>query len=181
MAVVRTKRDKEQELLSKNILTLFVEDFARLFGTELERFPSEILKIIQTRDFRYVKLEGEKRGEIILGIKKRIQSGDFWVSGLDKKDRWEKGWGENLEEYKKTRDLAKLIPKYVRPHQILRLDGEYIQPLDVDFEYNVVDVWRRWVLLEYLKTVGTIYEFGCGSCQHIPVLAEIFPKKKRED
>ncbi len=162
----------------KSVCKLLAADFARLFGIQQKEFPPEILRIIQTRDFRYSKIRGSKRGEVIAGIAKRIQDGDFWISGPDKKDRWERGWGENLEEYGKTGDLANLIPAYIRPNQILRLDHEYIQPLVPDFEYNVVDVWRRWVFLEYLKGVDAIYEFGCGSCQHLPALVELFPEKK---
>lgn len=162
----------------KNTYSLYVKDFARLFGIRPDEFSLEILELIRTRDFRYTRLEREERAAFITSLRKRIEDGNFWVSGSDKKDRWERGWGENLEEYRKTGHMSKLIPKYIRPNQTLRLDHEYIRPLDLEFEYNVVDVWRQWVFGEYLKDVSSIYEFGCGSCQHVVVLAKLFPKKK---
>ena len=178
MAADKKKLDKKQKLRAKNISTLFVEDFARLFGIRPDEFSPEILRIIRTRDFRYTPLQGEERSAFIDAFRKRIADNDFWVSGSDKKDRWETGWSENLEEYRATSDISKLIPKYVRPNQILRLDYEYIKPFDVSFEFNIVDVWRQWVFGKYLASVDVVYEFGCGSCQHIVALAKRFPEKK---
>jgi hypothetical protein len=49
------------------------------------------------------------------------------------KDRWEKGWGENLEAYKRSGDIADLRPKYIRTGQPLRLNGKFVMPGDDTF------------------------------------------------
>ena len=115
---------------------------------------------------------------MIRDIVRRIVSGDFWISGGDKRPIWEQGWSENLEEYEKTKDLFALRPKFLQAKKVLRLGGEYIEPKSPHFEFDLVDVFRRWVFRKHLSGVKAIYEFGCGSCQHLPVLAELFPDKE---
>ncbi|PIR87252.1 MAG: hypothetical protein COU11_01330 [Candidatus Harrisonbacteria bacterium CG10_big_fil_rev_8_21_14_0_10_49_15] len=149
-------------------------DFAKMFGIKIEELPSSALKIIREKDFRYEKLKGAQRDEILLTVVKRIISGNFWVSGQDKKDIWEKGWSENLATYNKTLASEGLIPKFIQSHPALRLNGEYIRPLESDFEFNFADVYRQWAFQTFFSDVKAIYEFGCGSGQHLVSLAEVF-------
>ena len=159
-------------------LTLTVEDFARLFGTTVDDIPSVCHEMIRERDFRYEKLDPVERDQVAAKVLKRIDSGEMWVSGPDKQDVWERGWSENLQEYEETHSLSALTPKFIGPNKVLRLDGDFTRPLDPDFEFNFVDILRHWAFRKYFKDIRTIYEFGCGSCQHLPVLAEIFPGKE---
>jgi len=159
-------------------LTLTLDNFALLLGTTIEDIPFDCCENIKKEDFRYRKPDSTERDYILLNILKRINSGDMWVSGSDKKYIWEKGWTENAQEYKKKRDVSALMPKFLQSRKILRLNREYIQPLDHKFEFNVIDVYRRWAFQKYFKDVKAIYEFGCGSCQHFPVLAELFLEKE---
>ncbi len=162
----------------KNILMLDSENFAEIFGIKINELPPDSLKIIREKDFRYEKVNSLSRDKVILSILKRINTGDFWVSGKDKKDVWEKGWSENLETYEKTKNINDLTPKFLKPNQVLRLNGEYIKPADQNFEFNFVDVYRRWAFQTFLKDVEKIYEFGCGSCQHLITLKKIFKDKE---
>jgi hypothetical protein len=160
------------------ILSLTSKDFARLLGTTTDDIPAECLKIISKRDFRYQKLSTDSRDQILNQILQEIDSGKKWVSGPEKQAIWEKGWSENLKDYEDSKDITALTPKFLTNKTVLRLGRDYIQPLSVDFEFNFVDVYRRWAFSKYLKDAQSIYEFGCGSCQHLPVLAELFPDKK---
>jgi hypothetical protein len=123
-------------------------------------------------------LDTTERDRVLVSILKRLASGDLWISGPDKQGIWEEGWSDNLEEYEKVRDVTVLTPKFIRPNQVLRLNHDYVQALDPNFEFNFVDVLRHWTFRKYLQGVKAIYEFGCGSCQHLPVLAELFPEKE---
>ena len=158
-------------------LILTLNDFARLFGTNKDDFSSDCLEIINKKDFRYKRLDANTRDQILNKILKRIDSDEMWVSGPDKQSVWEQGWSENLSDYKKDNDISALTPKFIQSSPVLRLDRDFVQPLSADFEFNFADVFRRWVFRKYLKSVDAIYEFGCGSCQHMPVLAELFPGK----
>jgi hypothetical protein len=120
----------------------------------------------------------DERDELITSILKRIESGDLAVSGPRRQSDWERGWAENLAEFERTGDIYVLTPKFIKPDQPIRLNRDYVVPLSERFEFDFVDVLRRWLFTKYFGGSNTIYEFGCGSCQHIVVLAEMFPGKK---
>ncbi len=152
---------------------LHLDDFAQLCGTTLDEFPEAAVSIASSRDFRYRRLTGAERDAQLCQIVRRIIDGDMWVSGPDKQHIWDGGWSENLEEYRRTRSLDALAPKFLRP-QVLRLFGDYVDPVSPRFEFDVVDVFRHWLFSRYLNKVSGIYEFGCGSAQHMPVYAKLF-------
>jgi len=166
------------ELSCSAFNTLTLEDFSRVFCIPVEDMPLDCWNIINSMDFRYKKLNSLERDQAIRDILKRINSDNLWISGADKKNIWEKGWLENAREYQENQDVASLTPKYLKSKKILRLDCEYVKPFDDNFEFNVIDVYRHWVFKKYFKDVQSIYEFGCGSCQHLPVLAKLFPEKQ---
>ena len=164
--------------ISRRVETINEQDIAFLFGVEMSDLPQQCLAIARSRDFRFRWVTGKTRDETLLTVLKRIHSDTLWVSGEHQKDVWEKGWSENLKEYKADGDISFLTPKFIRPNQILRFRGGYIQPLDEYFEFNLVDIYRHWLFVTYFSEVSAWYEFGCGSCQHVPVLANLFPDKK---
>ena len=159
--------------------SLGVEDFARLFGTAVDDFDDECHQFISQTDFGYSKLSCEKRDETILGILKRIDSGELTLTGKERKSRWEKGWSENLQNFiARGYDLAELVPKYVRPNQVLRLYRDYVMPSEANFELNFFTVLRLWLFKKYLKEFDEIYEFACGPGYNLPLIAKLFPEKK---
>lgn len=159
--------------------SLGVEDFASLFGTTVDDFDDECHQFISQTDFRYRKLSWDERDETILGILKRINSGELTLTGKEGRSRWEKGWSENLQDFISTGyDLATLVPKYVRPSQVLRLYHDYVMPLQPNFELNFFTVLRLWLFQKYLKEFDEIYEFACGPGYNLPLIAKLFPEKK---
>ena len=158
---------------------LKLEDFVRLFGTTIDDIPDDCRKLIAQYDFRYRKLEGDERDQVLLSVLKSNDSGQFSVAGKEGKARWEKGWLENLENFKEhDHDLSKLVPKYIRPNQPLRLNQNYVMPCDPNFELNWYEVFRLWLFKTYFKNVDVVYEFGCGSGFNLAVLAKLYPEKK---
>lgn len=159
-------------------LKLKLNDFARLFQTDTDDIPLECRTIVEERDFRYRMMAQSERDELITDIMKRIDSDELTVAGPHRQPDWEQGWAENLEEFERTRDIYALTPKFVKPNQAKRLDRDYVIPYSERFEFYFVDVLRRWLFYKYLKDKSVIYEFGCGSCQHLALLAEMFPEKR---
>src|SRR5580693_4527693 len=96
--------------------SLTVEDFAKLFGTTASEIPGECLRLVNENDFRYRELEGKERDAAILSVLGRIASKELTVAGdIGSKDRWEKGWGENLSALESGGDnLRALNPRYIR-------------------------------------------------------------------
>jgi len=91
-------------------------------------------------------------------------------------DRWEKGWQENLEAFRKSGDVADLRPKYIRKHQPLRLNGEFIRARDPDAEAKWYEQFFAGIADKWLAGHDRIFEFGCGSCHNVAWLAKHFPK-----
>lgn len=158
---------------------LSTADFGQLFGISTKTFPAIVHQQIMQYDFRYRPVQGIEKEQIILDILKRVESGQFSLAGREGKARWEKGWAENFKNFKKQgSDLASLVPKYIRAHQPVRLNQEYVMPVNPRFELNWYEIFRSWVFQAYLKNVDQIYEFGCGSGFNLAVLARLFPDKK---
>lgn len=155
------------------------EDFATLFGTTVDALPEACLAMIARYDLRYRPIKGEERDRVLLDVLKRIESGQFSTAGKDGRPRWEKGWEENLQSFKKQgKDLSNLVPKYIRPFQPVRLYRNYVMPVDENFELNWYEIFRQWLFRTYFKDVETIYEFGCGSGFNLAALATLYPKKQ---
>lgn len=169
---------KELWQRSDNLQYMTAGDFATIVGVSEKDLPTDVLAIFRDKDLSYESLSGHERDEVIQEVVERLLSSNYWVSGEDKQGIWEKGWVENLTLYDKTKKIESLIPKFIRPHRALRYGGEYIRPRSADFEFDAVDAYRRWAFRTYFTNVESIYEFGCGSCQHAPVIAEMFPKKE---
>lgn len=153
-------------------------DFEILFGAKGELLSQEVCQLISECDFRYDELSREEVYQIILGVLKKLDSADMPVSGKNRKEQWEKGWLENLNNFiEKDYDILELVPKYYRPAHILRLNGRYIRSKSAMFEWDFFRVFRYWVYYKYLSATHSIFEFGCGSGCNLPVLADLFPEK----
>ncbi len=164
--------------MENDILQLTIQDIASLFDVSESDIGPIGNPIINNNDFRYKKIKNKEKDNLIIEILEKIDDNQLWVSGNDKQDIWQKGWSENLEDYKKNQDNASLIPKFIVPNRAMRLFYEYIIPTSGDFEFNVIDIYRRWLFIKYLSDAKNIFEFGCGSCQHLPILSKLFPNKK---
>lgn len=154
-------------------------DFARLFGTTSYDFTEYTREFIAKTNFKYRTLDKRERDAVILDILKRIDSDNMERAGEIRKKSWEKGWSENLERFINSGyDVSALVPKYVRPNQILRLYRDYVMPFDENMEFNFFTVLRLWLFHKYLKNVDAIYEFGCGTGYNLALMDDLFHGKK---
>ncbi len=158
---------------------LDVEAFSNLLAVSSEEFSEECKDFIEKTDFRYIEVSPEDREMILFEIMTQIDSGKLTSSGSDRKDVWEKGWSENLNEFVEADyDLEKLVPKFVRRASIKRLCGKFILPENPDFEQGFVRVLRDVLFRKYFSDVKSVYEFGCGTGLNLVHLANIYPEKK---
>ncbi len=165
--------------MKKNIQKLALKDFARLFGASIKDIPSDCAALISKYDFRYRKLMPEERDSVILEVLKKIDLSQFSVAGRKKQPLWKKGWQDILNNFIKSGyDPEKLKPHYdTKPARFIRLDKDYVSPVDPMFEMKWLEIFRLWLFKKYLKNADNIFEFGCGTGQNLVVLAKIFPKK----
>jgi len=165
--------------MQKTIYELTLDDFARSFGTNIEDIPSDCRKLITETDFKYRLLVGKERDKVMLDVIKKIESDQQIVGAEERQGVWAKGWAENLEDFIKSGyDLTKLIPKFIRPNHVIRLNRNYIIPTNPNFELDYFSVFRLWLFKKYLKEFESIYEFGCGTGFTLTVLAQLYPEKK---
>ena len=145
--------------------------FEKMFGGPLDLKTRDE---IHQHDWRYEVVSNHDA--IILDLLKRIERKDFSIVGQNN-ERWQAGWSENLAEFRKTGDIKALEPKYLRPSKYLRLNSQFIEPVDPMFERNWYRVFRGWFARRYLSQYDGIYEFGCGSGHNLAFLAQEFPDK----
>src|SRR5262249_1458557 len=95
---------------------LTLRDFAALFCVDVTAIPADLRRQIKEGDFRYAVLDGEARDRTLLDVLRTIDSGTLSPAGAEGKNRWDKGWTENLDAFVASGyDLEALIPKYIRP------------------------------------------------------------------
>ncbi len=118
-------------------------------------------------------LEGAEEQAVIDDLMARIPT----LNKAGSKERWEKGWKENLEAYRKSGNIHDLRPKYIRANQPVRLNGKFVMPED----HNIEAKWYHWfftqIAQKWLADAEAIWEFGCGSCHNVATLARAWPDK----
>lgn len=149
------------------------DQFAAMFGGPLD---DKTAQEITAYGWRYEIVDGPTSNKIVLDLLRMVEKRAFSIVG-ENNDRWQKGWSENLEEFRRTGDVAALEPKYLRPANFLRLGGQFIKPVDAMFERNWYRVFRSWFARRHLAEFDAIYEFGSGSGHNIAWLAQEFPDK----
>jgi len=155
-----------------------MEDFACSFGTIAGDIPPDCKQLIGEKDFRYRVLRGEERDRVVLNVLRRIEADTQTVGTDSRQEVWQKGWNENLQDFAKSGfDLGALVPKFIRPGSIVRLNRNYIEPISPTFELDYYSVFRLWLFRKYFPGVQTIYEFGCGSGFNLVALAQLYPNK----
>jgi SAM-dependent methyltransferase len=158
---------------------LTLNDFSDIFGASVDDIPEACRKVLNKSSFEYSMITGKERENVFLRICKTLHSDSLKVSGPHRKPDWEKGWSENLENYRASNsDLSQLIPKFVKKKEVIRFRGNYIMPEDPNFETNFVTFMRYFLINKYFARVSSIYEFGCGTGLNLIAVAELFPEKK---
>lgn len=157
---------------------LNVSDFALFFKCNEVDLPKETIALIEKHDWSYTEINGREQNNLIEAAFERVINKGFSKVQDHDSSRWEKGWGENLEDFKRTNlNFSSLIPKYIRPKMPIRLNGKFVKPSDDNFEHNWYLVMRDWFFRTQLTNFDYIYEFGCGSGHNVAELALMYPEK----
>lgn len=157
--------------------TIGVEDFCRHLGTTEEQLPCECKQLIGDYDFTYSELSKEERDSTILRVIRRL-NGELEVSGQHRQQRWEDGWSENLDEFiQADYDLNKLVPKFVKLNEVIRYEGDYVQPNSAEFETQFVSVLRTYIIRHLFASVDNVYEYGCGTAHNLVEFCRHYPEK----
>lgn len=152
------------------------EDFARLFGIASTALPAECLDLIKGADFNYEQPTPAKRDEIILGVMKHVDSDQPTQVGPQRSELWERCWSENLQNFVTSEfELEKLVPKFIKPGQPIRLNQQYVMPRNPAFELAFFQVCRAYYGLKYFAGAKSLHEFGCGTGFNLVALGKLMP------
>ena len=149
-------------------------DLAALFGCEPQDVEASCAPLLRTLDVSCRRATPEERDGILVEVLRTLD-GTTAVAGEQRKDDWQAGWAENLSDLHRSNfDTGTLVPKYVRTGEYVRLfqDAWIASPT---FVADYTEVFRSWLFRRYLSQVDAVYEFGCGSGQHLSYLATAFP------
>ena len=145
--------------------TKFIEirDFEKAFGEKASDF---VRSKILSYNFSYENLSSTEKDKLVLSILKKLKNG-LECSGEHRLNAWNNGWGENRDQLKKDLSFESLIPKYFGKLPYVRWKQNFVKPASENFEYNMVQVLQYWLFEKFLSSVGTIYEFGCGTSHNL--------------
>lgn len=143
-------------------------DFEHLWSTSL--LPIAINEINEM-EYEYEALTPAEEIEVVTEIHREVLENKFVKAGQDRETAWEKGWDENLKNFKRTENIDELVPKYFGKSNINRLGQHFIRSTSKNFDLNMLRAIQARVFSEYLMEAKNIYEFGCGTGHNLLFLS----------
>ena len=157
---------------------LTINDLAQLFGAGSSDVATACAALLPKVDLSYRFANDDEHDSLVLETIKRMSSAELPVAGEKRLADWERGWSENLQALRTSAyDIEKLVPKYIRPGEPIRLFRKYAIPAP-NFVRDYTVIFRAWLAQTFIAKASTIYEFGCGPGAHLAYLASTFPDKR---
>lgn len=158
-------------------LRLASDALERAFGASQKGIDADLVELAQRSDLTYRALLPAERDQVVLGILRKLDAGEFAKAGVERHRSWEQAWAERAEKYVGAAYANEgLMPNYMDASDIVRIDREFVRAHPC-FETGFSNVFRRWLFRSLLRDATAIYELGCGSGVNLATLAELFPDK----
>jgi len=153
-------------------------NFMELIGKTESDFPKDFTRLIDEYNLTYSSLEKTENDEIVLRVLSRLFSGELKKVGEWRKDIWNSGWKENLDQLSESvvLDVNALTPKFIRPEKYIRYKKEFRKIKSDSFERDFNDLMRKYLFYAFMSDVENIYEFGCGSGYNLYSYSKIKPE-----
>ena len=154
------------------------EVFAELLGISIDELPDLSIKHINNSNFKYKPVINDEREKIKSEVVDIINSDSLSVVGPQRQNIWEKGWGENLQNFiEHNYDPEELYPKYIRPDRPIRFKKEYIIPVlvflsEITFSLFIVD----FILYNIERSLDFIVSSFFPFCILIEPSAKMYPR-----
>lgn len=139
---------------------------SNMFDVDESDFSNHFLKAFKKYNFKFSPISGLERDHVILEILQSIEMDRQKIASKEREQVWQNGWKENLDQYIAGRLEEGLVPKFIRPANVIRLNGAFVRPQDVYFERSFSKLIQAYSYDQFIKKykVDHVYEFGCGSC-----------------
>ena len=157
------------------LLRLTSDDIAQALG---EAHLSDLVKgAIEKTDLQLRPPSAGEREFILLSVLKKIREDRQVVGDPARADVWNKGWEENLEDFKQNSSTRALVPKFMRAKQPIRWNKEFYYPRDDRFEENFADILRTFTFEKFANEgIDEIHEVGAGTGWNLLRAWEILKK-----
>lgn len=116
-------------------------------------------------DTRYRMLSEQENENLLAEIENKIINDKKNVSDPSRQKVWFDGWQENLEAFRKSKSTDSVTPKFLRPNNPVRFNGNFIIPSNPFFERDMSKLFQIFIYDNFIfkNEITKIYEFGCGS------------------
>lgn len=153
------------------------KDFARMFN--ILDMPQEIVDSLGRINTAYREASEEELQEYISWVSSLIDSPRIVRRTQENYEAWERGWGEQSQELAGSSiTVSDLKPKYFRPNKFFRYNKTIIIPDNPHLEYDLFTIARHILFFQFLSNAEFAYELGCGSCQNLLSLHQLFSSKR---
>ena len=159
--------------------TLSLSEVAGMFGTSIENLSDSFIDYYNSLDMNYEIITKEEERALILDILKRMDSDSQVIGAPERTEVWRKGWEENLLDFKSSKNKQSIIPKFIRPNQIIRLNKKFVKTSNPFFEKDFAKLSQLHAYNKFItKDIDEVHEFGCGSGFNLISLSEEYPDLK---
>ncbi len=154
-----------------------LSDLAICLGTTVDTLNEEFKTRFRSMDLSYTVLTNHEKEQEVLNALKYMDADSQIIGAPERVAAWENGWRENYDAFIESGDLDDIVPKFIRPGNIVRWRQQFIRPNNPNFELCFIKLLQYWVFHTYFKKCENIYEFGCGSGMNLVALSKLFPDK----
>lgn len=161
------------ESTTPDLKRMSIADFEAAVGEPVSQFVAQ--RFSQCA-FAYHEISPAETQKLIIRIIDALLDPTLDKSGEHRRDRWEQGWGENLDALNRSPgDSDAIIPRYFDKYAAVRWCGRFLRPESERFEYNSLACLVDWLADQYLRGCPAIYEFGCGTGHHLLRVRDVNP------
>ena len=155
---------------------LSLENISEMFGVDVSELGENCINFIKSVDFRYEELSGDSEQSLILDILKKISKDTQIIGAPERTNVWNDGWQENLDNFNKNKEKSSIVPKFIRPNNIIRLNGKFCNTLNPYFERDFAKALQLHLYDKHIdNSIEEVHEFGCGSGFNLVNLSEVKP------
>ena len=148
-------------------------ELAKLWDVDLNLLN----QLTEEVDLGFEELSNKEFQATMVHVIDTLQS-DLIKAGQHRKGDWHAGWQSNFVEYVKSKSTQAAIPGYFEKSKFARWQNRWILPNDSLLELKLLGALVDSTLSKYSKSPSAIYEFGCGTGQHLFRLRKLFPESR---
>lgn len=119
--------------------------------------------------------DAQEQAEYVLDYLKTIDENAIPRTKQENMAVFDEGWTENYQKMlEEGISINSLKPGYFRGSKYLRFNNQLIVSDNLQLEFDLFKIARYCIFHQYLNGYDSICELGCGSCQNILMLSEMF-------